>query len=349
MRDVAPQRDPTHDGLLRYEEALAARDTVATVALIEQMLAGGAEPVLLLTNVIAASQRANGIRWQRGEWTVAEEHAATAMAMAATKVILFHARRTPTTRGPILVACAEREWHALPALMINCALRAHGWDTTLLGASTSPMRLNQHLQDIGPDAVAVSCSMLGALPTTRRFIEASTAAGVPVVVGGAAFGRDDVRARALGATAWASDAHGAVTAVQALPVVVSPAPPIPEARAGEQATLEWEHRNLVTSLREQWIRTSGVDASVVATPHGEMDVTEDVLNQIVHAVSAALLTDDPRPVSETSSWIAEVLRTRGIDGAQIRDLGRLLVSTLADYPLARELVELHFDSGLSAP
>jgi hypothetical protein len=39
--------------------------------------------------------------------------------------------------------------------------------------------------------------MLGALSTTQRFIEASTAAGVPIVVGGSAFGHDDVRARAL--------------------------------------------------------------------------------------------------------------------------------------------------------
>lgn len=223
-------------------------DGVTAIALVERMLAAAAEPVALLTDVIAAVQRASGIRWQRGEWTVAREHAATALAVSATKVVLKHVRRTPAMRGPILVACAEREWHALPAMMIHCALRAHGWETTLLGASTSPMRLNQHLQDVGPDAVAVSCSMLGALPTTRRFIEASTAAGVPVVVGGAAFGRDDVRALALGATAWAQDAHGAVTAMLGLPVVVPPAPPLPAGRAAEQVAVELAHRDLVGVL-----------------------------------------------------------------------------------------------------
>ena len=128
------------------------------------------EPVTVLTDVIAAAQRAVGDRWQRGEWTVAQEHAATAMAVAATKTVMRHVRRTPVTRGRIIVACAEREWHALPAMIIDCALRSHGWDTTLLGASTSPLRLNQYLQDLGPEAVAVSCSVLGALPTTRRFL-----------------------------------------------------------------------------------------------------------------------------------------------------------------------------------
>ncbi|HEY6577357.1 MAG TPA: cobalamin B12-binding domain-containing protein, partial [Mycobacterium sp.] len=181
--------------------------------LVAHMLASGAEPVSVLTDVVAEAQREVGNRWQRGEWSVAEEHAATAMAISATKVVAEHVRRIPITRGGVIVACAEREWHALPAMIIDCALRAHGWDTTLLGASTNPMRLNQYLQDLGPEAVAVSCSVLRSLPTCRRFIEASTAAGVPILVGGPAFGPDDVRARALGATAWARDAKGAIAAM----------------------------------------------------------------------------------------------------------------------------------------
>ncbi len=104
-------------------------------------------------------------------------------------------------------------------MIIGCALRANGWDTTVLGAATSPMRLSQHLADSGPDAVAISCSVLGALPTTRRFIEAATAAGVPTLVGGPAFGYDNVRAHALGATAWASDAYAAVLTMEALPTI----------------------------------------------------------------------------------------------------------------------------------
>ncbi|WP_445169618.1 cobalamin-dependent protein [Mycolicibacterium sp. Dal123E01] len=108
-------------------------------------------------------------------------------------------------------------------------LRSHGWDTTVLGAATSPLRLSQHLADRGPDAVAISCSVLGALPTTRRFIEAATAAGVPTLVGGPAFGYDEVRSRVLGATAWAADARSAVAAMESLPAVVSALPERPAA------------------------------------------------------------------------------------------------------------------------
>jgi methanogenic corrinoid protein MtbC1 len=332
MREVAL----TAVDLENYERAMAAGDKAATLELVEQMLAAGTAPVEVLIKVIAAAQRAVGMRWQSGEWTVAEEHAATALAVSSTKVVMQQVRRTPVTRGRVLVACAEREWHALPAMIIDCALRADGWDTTQLGASTTPMRFNQYLQDLGPDAVAVSCSMLGALSTTRRFIEASTTAGVPVMVGGAALGPDDRRARALGATAWAADAHGAVAAMQGMPAVVRPAPPLLAWRSGEQAALELDHRNLVAGLRERWSVGDG------------LDVADDALHQILHAVAAALLTGDERPIAETAAWIGDLMELRGVAPARVHELGRLLADVLRDYPQARELVDRHFESGLNA-
>ena len=93
-----------------------------------------------------------------------------------------------------MIACAEREWHAVPAMIVAGALRAEGWQITLLGASTPTARLSRYLQDLGPDVTAVSCSVAAGLPNARGFIEASTTAGIPVLAGGAAFGPDDRRA-----------------------------------------------------------------------------------------------------------------------------------------------------------
>ena len=340
-------RRPVLDALKVYEDAVAARDNAAATSVVDEMLTAGAQPVTVLTDVIAAAQRAVGARWQRGEWTVAQEHAATAMAVDATKTVMRHVLRTPLTRGRIIVACAEREWHALPAMIIDCALRSHGWDTTLLGSSTSALRLNQFLQDLGPEAVAVSCSMLGALSTTRRFIETSTAAGVPIVVGGSAFGHDDQRARALGATAWARDAQGAVTAMSGLPSVVPPASPLPAALAGEQAELELVHRQLVATLRAGWSLTGEAPAAGEEPTPAALADAGDVLEQLLHAVSAALLTGDARPVAETFAWTADLMQNRGVDIAQVRELGELLGATLRHYPLARGLVEQYFAGGLA--
>ncbi len=120
MRELDVPTDP----LQIYDAALSRGDTAAVTGLVAHMLASGSEPVSVLTDVVAAAQREVGKRWQRGEWSVAEEHAATAMAISATKVVAEHVRRLPVTRGIVIVACAEREWHALPAMIIDCALRA---------------------------------------------------------------------------------------------------------------------------------------------------------------------------------------------------------------------------------
>jgi len=320
--------------LQRYEQAVNDGDRPAVVALTEELLDSQCEPLDILIGVVAAAQRGIGERWQRGEWTVAQEHAATAMATAATEIVAGRIAETPVTRGRIIVTCAEREWHWLPAAIIDCALRADGWQTTALGPATSPLRLSQYIHDIGPAAVAVSCSVLGALPTTRRFIEASASAGVPTVVGGAAFGVDAVRAQALGATAWAPDARSAAEAAASLPVVVSAVAPLPADVVQEQAALELDHLRLTDQVARQWI--VGADPALRA-------VARDAVPHTLHAVSAALLTNDPRTVSETAAWLGALLANRGVDSpAAVEDLSRILLTALIDFPLSVELVRNHF-------
>jgi len=222
-------------------------------------------------------------------------------------------------------------------MIIGAALRSRGWDTTVLGAATSPLRLSQHLADQGPDAVAISCSVLGALPTTRRFIEAATAAGVPTLVGGPAFGYDDVRARALGATAWAPDARTAVVVMESLPAVVSVLPERPAAVTTEQALIDLHHRRIVESLRRRWSLTREPNSSAAFD-----DLATDILKQALHAVSAALLTGDSRPVSDTAWWITDVLAARDIRSGAVAELSTLLSTELQEFPLARELLAQHF-------
>ncbi|MET1073323.1 MAG: cobalamin-dependent protein [Umezawaea sp.] len=321
-----------------FDHALSTVDASAAVALVQGLLDDGVAPLTVLVDVIALGQRAVGDRWQRGEWTVAKEHAATAVAVSATEAVTRFAERVPATRGRVVVACAEREWHALPAMIISTAIRLHGWDTVLLGASTSPARLSQCLHDVGPDATAVSCSVLGALSTTRRFIEASTTAGVPIMVGGSAFGHDDVRARALGATAWAPHAQGAVDELRRLPPVVRRATPLPRAVTAEQAAIEVDHQRLVQALRDRWSATTSDGPAT--------EVARELPHQALHAVSAALLTGDPRPLAETATWIDRLLTARGADPRLAGELGDVLATALRDYPAAHGLVLRHWTEGL---
>jgi MerR family transcriptional regulator, light-induced transcriptional regulator len=121
---------------------------------------------------------------------------------------------------------------------------------------------------------------------------------VPIWVGGPAFGVDDIRAAALGATAWASDAQGAVAAMDRMPAVVPPASPLPADAVAEQAALELDDQRVIGLLRERWSLT--VDGPGDTALVKAVVVTDDVLTQVLHAISAVLLTGDPRPVPEPS-------------------------------------------------
>ncbi len=150
-----------------------------------------------------------------------------------------------------------------------------------------------------------------------------------------------MRAQALGATAWALDARGAIEAAARLPVVVSPAAPLPEAAAKEQAALEWDHLRLVDQVRRQWSVTTPAEAD--AAQAAVRAVARDGLPQTLHAVSAALLTGDPRTVSVTAAWLAALLVSRGVDPRlAISQLAQVLTSALLDYPLSVRLIRSHF-------
>ena len=335
------------DDVARFDQAVASGSTDEALRFVEDLVADGVDPVSVMVDVVAAVQRRVGQRWQSGEWSVAQEHAATAVATSALEAVARAASRaargTVPQRGRVVVACAEHEWHALPATIVAAALRTRGWNVTLLGASTPTARLNRYLQDLGPDVTAVSCSVPAGLPNSRGFIEASTTAGIPVLAGGAAFGPDARRASALGATAWAPDARAAVEAVEKLPLVVRAAAPLPAEVTVEQSALQVAHRSLVTTVSGNWV------AAASATSEEEREILCEAVDQTLHAVVGAMLTGDERLLHETSEWLGGVLTARGFTAAALDELQRHLLRELHDYPLAASLLREHWNPGVRAP
>ncbi len=321
-------------GVAEFADAVTALDTAAGRAVIGELMAAGADPVSLIDHVIVPSQHQVGLRWQRGEWTVAQQHAATEVALAGAAEIERRLQPSPRRNGHVVLACAEREWHGLTIRLISLALRASGWDTTVLGAGIAPLRLARSLHELGPDATAVSCSVLSGLPASRRFIEASAAAGVPTLAGGAAFGSDARRADALGATAWASSARGATHALSGLPLIAPPVTPLPRAVQTELVALHGQQLSLQTEVAARWHPLGP------ARPDSPAEVVLDCVDQAVHAVVAGLLTEDGSVLTETRAWVFEVLKARGDTAAaeHAAELGERLAQLIREYPLAVELL-----------
>lgn len=318
------------EGVEEYEAAVAAGRASRAVELVEGLVSAGTPVSTVLLSVVGEVQRRVGERWMSGEWSVAQEHAATSIANAAAGAVLRRLEEAPADRGRVVLACPEREWHALPALLTSGVLREAGWEVLLLGASTSASRLGRYLHDVGPVATGVSCSVMRSLPAARRVIEASTGAGIPVIAGGAAFGSGPERAMRLGATVWAPDALAALELLDRLPRRVPPAPRVDSAVAGELAVLERLHSQLTNDAVEEWSPT-GV----------EREVATEMAEQWLWALGAALLADDPGAVHDAESWIAAVLQNRGGRAEDVALLRRVAGAKLREYPaIGRILIRL---------
>ncbi|NUS52892.1 MAG: cobalamin B12-binding domain-containing protein, partial [Nocardioidaceae bacterium] len=185
-----------------YLATLARGDRTGALGRVRALRDRGHDVRTLIHRLLAPAQLRVGELWLTDEWSVAQEHAATAIseAVLTTLAVEREAADPPMHAGPpVVVACVEQEWHALPALMVAEQLRAEGVPVSYLGANSSAQGLVRHVHEVGPRAVLLSCSLGAFLPLVRRQVEAVRETGTPVVVGGAAFDAYGRRAEVVGA------------------------------------------------------------------------------------------------------------------------------------------------------
>lgn len=259
--------------------------------------------------LLADVQRKVGDRWQQNEFTVADEHAATAIVDLALTAACFEAERHPnTSEGTVVVACAEEEWHVMPARMFAEQLRVAGWEVVFLGASTPAEHLQRFLAADPPTAVAVSCTVPLYLPGTRRAVTASHAAGVPVLAGGAAFGKAPDRAAAIGADAWASTPDGAITTLTGW---ASNRPPLAAPIVDDAPALAAGAER--PPLVERAMSTLASRFPPLAHYTGwQRARTREDLDCILRFVEASLLTGDDSIVTDFAPWLTSILAARGL-------------------------------------
>ena len=316
---AAPHRDD-------YWAAVSAGDAAGAHAVAARALADGTDVETFLQEVVVEAQRRVGELWATNDWSVAQEHAATAVSEAVVRRL---ADTLPVGSGPLLlVGCAEREWHAMPALVLTTTLRARGLDAVHTGASTSRDELVSAILDRGPRAVLLSASLSSSLPRLRRQVEAVRGTGTPVVVGGRAFTGGE-RWRTLGATASAASPAHAVAVLADLPRHVGPAVPLAHPGATESRTLQAAADRVVRDV------LAALDLGDLALPPDDWRVVLAThTSHVVDSVASALLCDDASVLVEARAWLGEVVTGRGGDPAAVGRLWEALAHELRDFPAA---------------
>jgi methanogenic corrinoid protein MtbC1 len=317
------------DALVAVADRLAAacRDGMAVDRLIDDVL----RPVMVEV----------GQRWESNRWTVGQEHGATATIDAALAAV--EGRYLAPARGGrrIVVACAEGEWHALPARLAALRLRGEGANVVFLGPSLPAVHLGAHLKRIGAGVLGLSCTMAVHLAGARRSIAASHAVGVPVIVGGAAFATtstdDDPfgrRATAVGADAVSGPDNAAFLDA-------------PRLRSSRSSRIDTRNRQEAADLDvagHDVVSAAMAELALAYRPMRAFDGdqrarTREDLAWIVRFCGAAIDVADPSVLSDFLVWVQRVLAARHVpEQALERSLESLQVALAPQFPHAARLL-----------
>ncbi|MER6678166.1 cobalamin B12-binding domain-containing protein [Streptomyces sp. NPDC000983] len=341
MTDAAPE-DPE---ILALRERLWAAaldaDETGAVDVVTAAAQDGWSPETLLLDVVGGVQRRVGEEWAGNRITVADEHAVTAVNDRAVAALARRLPRAAGGRPRVTVACVDGEWHALPARLVAETLRWRGREVDFLGAHVPTAHLISHLHATRPEAVLLSASLPTHLPAAHAALTACQSIGVPVVVGGAAFGPDGRQARVLHADAWAADARGAAGL---LDEGLKPS----YASAARQQVDDLPH--LVD--QEYTLITRNRPALVKQTLHGleeryprmrsyspdQYDRTAEDIGHILDFLATALYFDDRDIFRRFVTWTAHILTVRGVPAASLGLALSGLAGQLHEFPRAESFL-----------
>lgn len=280
MTDTANAASDIQTARLGVLAAMVAGDSGLAFDLVSAQMANGVDLGTVLFELLAPVQHDVGRRWQTGDYRIADEHAVTT-ALETVVSMIGGSLEVSQDGQHFAIVSAEGDIHSLPGRMVATYLVYHGYQVTNLGATIPSGDLGEYLAETGVDVLLMTCSATASLRGARQTIAAAHDHQVPVVVGGRAFGSDDMRARALGADGWVEDPRYLPTFLDGF---------APDIAAAEAAC------HTSTPIAEEI--PALVEALVTAVPQ----LAAPEARRIVGVIDAALLTGDARIITELIEW-----------------------------------------------
>lgn len=154
-----------------------------------------------------------GRLWQRNEFSVAQEHLAT--AIIERQMGEMHPLFKPSQmRSKVLViGCVEQEYHRVGVRMVADFFEQDGWDVHYLGAAVPTETFIAMAREMQADLIGLSSQMVYHIPTISDFVrelDRLGLGGIPVMAGGLPFVQQPELYKKLGVHFSGSDARQAV-------------------------------------------------------------------------------------------------------------------------------------------
>jgi methanogenic corrinoid protein MtbC1 len=154
-----------------------------------------------------------GRLWQRNEFSVAQEHLATAIMerqMGDLHSLFKPVRQKPKT---LVIGCVDKEFHRLGARMVADFFEQDGWNVYYLGAAVPAKTFIAMAKEMQADLIGLASQLIFRLPAITQFVrelDQSGLGGIPVMVGGLPFVQQPELYKTLGVQFSGLDAAEAV-------------------------------------------------------------------------------------------------------------------------------------------
>ncbi len=208
------------DAVQDYWGALEAADRSRAQQTVSALLDAGWDGHRVLDELVVPSQERVGELWLRGEWVVAQEHLVTGVNEAIVHWLISLLPPPSPDADVAVVSCLTGDLHALPALVIAHGLTARGFRVVYVGADPEQSGLLVLVLRLRPRVVLFSASLTSSLSAQKTLFHNIASVGIPLIVGGRAFGGSELgarRAHALGATAYAETVDEVMELLAPLP------------------------------------------------------------------------------------------------------------------------------------
>lgn len=268
--------------------------------IVSNLMEGGVGFDSVLFDYLMAAERSVGQRWAQGDYLVAEEHVVTTTIETVISLLIGMFDQ-PEDAPLVVVATAEGDHHSLPARAAAAHLVYLGYRTTFLGANVPGDDLGDFLESEPPSALVLSVAMTTHLLGARALVAAAHEVGVPVLVGGKAFGDEGRWAGAVGADAYVAslcDVAGVV-----------------DSWVNEKSPQLSSVGDLSPGLERLLVSSSVILART--EPSLDTPRLRDEASLLLGAIEGALLTGDDQIIVEMLDWQEKSLEAHGLDGSVV--------------------------------
>lgn len=205
--------------LKKLYDAVVEGDSKAAVAITQEALAEGVNPIELVNQYMIPAMDEVGRRYECEEYFVPELLlAARAMKGALDLVRPLLAARGAQPAGRVVIGTVKGDLHDIGKNLVASMLEGGGFEVIDLGADVPPEKFAEAVKERDANIVCLSALLTVTMPAMRTTIEALKSAGlrdrIKILVGGAPVTQK--YAEEIGADGYGENASVAVTLARRL-------------------------------------------------------------------------------------------------------------------------------------